>query len=60
MGWVLFNLGRTEEALPYLEKSYTALKDDEVAEHLIKVLMKLNRSEEAQRLLEQHPELSIE
>ena len=54
MGWVLFKLNRTEEALSFLQRAYDAYPDAEVAAHLIRVLDKLERREEALELLEKH------
>jgi tetratricopeptide (TPR) repeat protein len=34
MGWVLFKLGRVEEAIPYLRKAFEQFPDPEVAAHL--------------------------
>jgi tetratricopeptide (TPR) repeat protein len=34
MGWVLFVMGRAEEALPYLQKAMAILPDPEIAAHL--------------------------
>lgn len=47
MGWVLYHLGRLEEAVEYLRRAYTAMPDAEVAAHLGEVLWKLGRREEA-------------
>ncbi|MBA4708125.1 tetratricopeptide repeat protein [Aquitalea aquatica] len=47
MGWVLFKLGRSESALKYLERSYAAMQDSEVAAHLGEVMWKLGRKQEA-------------
>ncbi len=47
MGWVLYNLGRTEEALPYLQEAMEAYPDQEIAAHLGEVLWELGREEEA-------------
>jgi tetratricopeptide (TPR) repeat protein len=38
MGWVLFKLGRVEEAIPYLRKAFDQFPDPEVAAHLGEVL----------------------
>lgn len=54
MGWVLFKLNRTEEALSFLQRAYAAYPDTEVAAHLIRVLDKLERREEALALLNEH------
>ena len=50
-GWVLFKLGRYEEALVELQRAYDAFDDHEVAAHLIEVLVVLNRPDEALELL---------
>lgn len=39
MGWVLFRLGRAEEALVYLQKAYATAPDHEIAAHLGEVLI---------------------
>lgn len=59
-GWVLFNLGRIEEALDYLQRSYLALGDEEVAKHLIHALRALGLEQEAQDILLQHPTLNLD
>ncbi|MBT8067067.1 MAG: tetratricopeptide repeat protein [Gammaproteobacteria bacterium] len=50
-GWVLFKLGRNEEALERLQLAYEAFDDHEVAAHLVEVLVALERREEALELL---------
>lgn len=47
LGWVLFKQGKTEAALPWLQKAYNALPDPEVAAHLGEVLWQLDRRVEA-------------
>jgi tetratricopeptide (TPR) repeat protein len=47
MGWVLFKLGRAEEALPYIERSWAQQRDAEIAAHLGEVLWSLERIDEA-------------
>lgn len=54
MGWVLFKLGRTEEALFFLQRAYTLFPDPEVVAHLARVLHELGRADEAVALLQQH------
>ena len=44
---VLFKLGRSEAALKYLERSYAAMQDSEVAAHMGEVMWKLGRKQEA-------------
>ncbi|WP_432470948.1 tetratricopeptide repeat protein [Amphritea sp. HPY] len=60
MGWVLYKLGRTPEAVPYLEKAYDAFPDPEVSSHLIRVYIAAGQLLKARSLLEQellkHPD----
>ena len=59
MGWVLYRLGRLEEAVPYLEKARKLRNDPEVAAHLGEVLWMLGRRDDAREIwntaLESHP-----
>jgi tetratricopeptide (TPR) repeat protein len=59
LGWVLFKLGRTPEALTYLEQAYTMVPDPEIAAHLGEVYWALGNSERALALwsqtLDQYP-----
>ncbi len=60
MGWVLYRLGRLEEAIPYLQKARAQRDDPEVAAHLGEVLWALGRKEDAREVwesaLESHPQ----
>ena len=60
MGWVLYRLGRLEEAVPYLQKARAKRNDPEVAAHLGEVLWVLGRRGDARAVwdsaLESHPE----
>ncbi len=60
MGWVLYRLGRLEEAVTYLEKARKLRNDPEVAAHLGEVLWVLGRKDDARQIwntaLEQHPQ----
>ncbi|MSR15808.1 MAG: tetratricopeptide repeat protein [Gammaproteobacteria bacterium] len=60
MGWVLYRLGRLEEAVPYLQKARAQRNDPEVAAHLGEVLWVLGRQNDAREVwntaLEAHPE----
>ncbi|TVS09979.1 MAG: hypothetical protein EA419_11875 [Wenzhouxiangella sp.] len=60
MGWVYFRLGRPETALGYLERALAGEDNPEIAAHLGEVLWHLDRSEEAQELLQaawkRHPD----
>jgi tetratricopeptide (TPR) repeat protein len=47
LGWVNFNLGRTERALELLQRAWARLKDPEIAAHLGEVLWSSGRHEEA-------------
>ncbi|MCY4340781.1 MAG: tetratricopeptide repeat protein [Gammaproteobacteria bacterium] len=51
MGWVLYRLGRPEEALPLLEQALAAFPHPEVAAHLCEVLFELGQTERAGELL---------
>ena len=52
-GWVLYKLGRHEEALEELERAYRLFPDGEVAAHVVEVLWKLERSDEALQFLQE-------
>jgi tetratricopeptide (TPR) repeat protein len=52
MGWVLFKLGRFEEALAELERAWAGMQDHEVAAHIVETLVALDRREEALERLE--------
>ena len=56
MGWVLFKLGRHEEALVELQRAYDKYDDHEVAAHIVEVLDALDRRDEALAFLEQAEE----
>ncbi|KGK41574.1 hypothetical protein LH51_13955 [Nitrincola sp. A-D6] len=58
MGWVLFKLDRAKEALLFLQRAYAAYPDTEVAAHLIRVLDRLERRDEALDLLEKHLQIT--
>jgi tetratricopeptide (TPR) repeat protein len=51
-GWVLYRQGKYEEALVELNRAYESLKDPEVAAHIVEVLWKVERLDEAKRVLE--------
>ncbi len=57
-GWVLFRLGENERALEELQRAYAILKDPEVASHIIQVLAKLDKQDEALKVLEEAELLS--
>jgi tetratricopeptide (TPR) repeat protein len=46
-GWVLYRLGKPEEALTELRRAFTKQKDAEIAAHVAEVLWKLGRKDEA-------------
>jgi len=50
MGWVLFRLGRFEEARSQLERAYQLFPNDEVASHLGEVLWMMGKKREAKKL----------
>ena len=47
LGWVLYKLGRFEEALVELERAWAGMQDHEVAAHIVETLVALDRREEA-------------
>ena len=51
MGWVLYRLGRPEEAVPLLERALQRFPHQEVAAHLCEVLFELGERERAAALL---------
>ncbi|MCF7749581.1 tetratricopeptide repeat protein [Bacillus subtilis subsp. subtilis] len=52
-GWVLYRLGRNEEALVQLRRAWTLSKDAEVAAHVGEVLWVLGRKDEARRFFDE-------
>ena len=50
MGWVLYRLGRPEEALKHLERAYRLRPDPEIAAHMGEVLWVMGRRDEARRI----------
>ncbi|MBW3549515.1 MAG: tetratricopeptide repeat protein [Proteobacteria bacterium] len=56
-GWVLYRLGRLDEALIELRRAFSLQKDAEIAAHLAQVLWALDRREEARRYFEEAREL---
>ena len=53
LGWVHYRLGDAEQALPWLERAYAGMPDQEVAAHLAEVLWALERHDEARQVVEQ-------
>ncbi|MCL7929808.1 tetratricopeptide repeat protein [Halomonas llamarensis] len=51
LGWVYYRQGDPERALPWLERAYAQMPDQEVAAHLAEVLHALGRVEEARAIL---------
>ena len=52
MGWVLYRLGRDEEARSYLELAYSLMEDPEVIAHLAELLRVTGEPDSARTLLE--------
>lgn len=50
MGWVLYRLGKTKEALVFLLQAFQQFQDGEVAAHLGEVLWALNQTTEAREV----------
>lgn len=52
-GWVLYRLGKTDEALPYLRRAYMLQKDPEIATHIGEVLWVQGHRDDARRYFEE-------
>jgi tetratricopeptide (TPR) repeat protein len=52
MGWVMYRLGRLQEARDYLQKAYDMTKDSEIAAHLGEVMWVMGDREQAKDLWE--------
>ncbi len=52
-GWVLYRLGRHEQALTELERAWAMLRDPEIALHLVEVLAVLGRCDESAEMLDE-------
>jgi len=52
-GWVLYRLGRNEEALGQLRRAYALARDAEIAVHLGEVLWVTGRQDEARRYFDE-------
>ncbi|MCD9028958.1 tetratricopeptide repeat protein [Luteimonas sp. BDR2-5] len=52
-GWVLYRLGRLNEALVELRRAFSMMKDPEVAAHIGEVLWALGRRDEARRYFDE-------
>lgn len=50
MGWVLFRMGRVEEALPHLRRAFELQRDAEVAAHLGEALWASGQRDEARSI----------
>ncbi|NLC59806.1 MAG: hypothetical protein GX761_00815 [Gammaproteobacteria bacterium] len=59
-GWVLYRLGRLDEALVELRRAWSLLKDAEVAAHVAEVLWVLGEKEEAREFFQRAHELDPE
>jgi len=52
-GWVLYRLGRNEDALVELRRAYSMMKDAEVAAHIGEVLWVMGRHDEARKYFDE-------
>ena len=52
-GWVLYRLGRNDEALVHLRRAWTLNKDPEIAAHVGEVLWVLGQKDEARRFFDE-------
>ncbi len=59
-GWVLYRLGRNEEALVHLRRAWTLAKDPEIAAHVGEVLWVLGRKDEARHYFDEARKLDPE
>lgn len=59
-GWVLYRLGRKEEALVELRRAYALQKDPEIGAHLGEVLWVLGQKDEARKYFEEARKLDPE
>lgn len=59
-GWVLYRLGRKQEALVELRRAYTLQKDAEIAAHVAEVLWELGRRDEARKYFDEARKLDPE
>lgn len=59
-GWVLYRLGRNEEALVQLRRAFTMQKDPEIAAHIGEVLWMTGKKEEARKYFDEARKLDPE
>lgn len=59
-GWVLYRLGRKEEALTELRRAFTKQKDAEIAAHLAEVLWVLGQKDESRKYFEESRKIDPE
>jgi tetratricopeptide (TPR) repeat protein len=59
-GWVLYRLGRIEEALVQLRRAFTLMKDAEIAAHIAEVLWVSGQEEEARKYFDEARKLDPE
>jgi tetratricopeptide (TPR) repeat protein len=59
-GWVLYRLGKVEEALAQLRRAFTLMKDPEIAAHLGQVLWEQGQRDEARRYFDEARKLDPE
>jgi len=59
-GWVLYRLGRNDEALVQLRRAWTLSRDPEIAAHVGEVLWVLGRHDEARHFFEEAAKLDPE
>jgi tetratricopeptide (TPR) repeat protein len=52
-GWVLYRMGRNDEALVELRRAFARQKDAEIATHIAEVLWTLGRQDEARRYFDE-------
>ncbi|CAM4029767.1 tetratricopeptide repeat protein [Vreelandella rituensis] len=53
LGWVHYRQGDPQQALPWLERAYALMPDQEIAAHLAEVLHALGRTSEARQVIQE-------
>ncbi|VXB91337.1 conserved exported hypothetical protein [Luteimonas sp. 9C] len=59
-GWVLYRLGRNEDALVELRRAFSMMRDAEVAAHIGEVLWALGRQDEARKYFDEARDIDPE
>ena len=57
MGWVLYRLGYSQEALEFLDRAYKIRNDPEIASHIIHIMADTGKKDQARQLLRKNMRL---